>query len=105
MGEHYTSTGEPVTSPLLFNASLIAETERIVFATGVISLPQQPPVVVAGHVALFDHLAKGRTIFGIGSGGLFFDWEVFGHLAGRVEERRGGDECVCTGRSRWSRYH
>ena len=83
MGEHYTSTGEPVTSPLLFNASLIAETERIVFGTGVISLPQQHPVVVAGHVALFDHLSKGRTIFGIGSGGLSCDWEIFGNLDGR----------------------
>lgn len=83
MGEHYTSTGEPVTSPLLFNASLIAETERITFATGVISLPQQHPVVVAGHVALFDHLARGRSIFGIGSGGLSCDWEVFGNLDGR----------------------
>jgi alkanesulfonate monooxygenase SsuD/methylene tetrahydromethanopterin reductase-like flavin-dependent oxidoreductase (luciferase family) len=84
MGEHYTSTGEPVTSPLLFNASLIAETRRIVFGTGVISLPQQHPVVVAGHVALFDHLSRGRTIFGIGSGGLSCDWEVFGNLDGKA---------------------
>lgn len=84
MGEHFTSTGEPVTSPLLFNASLISETEKIVFGTGVISLPQQHPVVVAGHVALFDHLARGRTIFGIGSGGLSCDWEVFGNLDGRA---------------------
>ena len=83
MGEHYTSTGEPVTSPLLFNASLIAETKAIHFGTGVISLPQQHPVVVAGHAALFDHLARGRFIFGIGAGGLSSDWEVFGNIDGR----------------------
>ncbi|UUX49681.1 LLM class flavin-dependent oxidoreductase [Nisaea acidiphila] len=80
MGEHYTSTAEPVTSPLLFNASLIDETENIIFGSGVISLPQQHPVVVAGHAALFDHLARGRFIFGIGSGGLSSDWEIFGNL-------------------------
>ena len=38
MGEHYSSTGEPVTSPLIFNASLISETKQIKFGTGVISL-------------------------------------------------------------------
>lgn len=83
MGEHYTSTAEPVTSPLLFNASLAAETSRIKLGTGVISLPQQHPVVVAGHVALFDHLSKGRCLFGIGAGGLSSDWEIFDNLDGR----------------------
>ena len=83
MGEHYTSTGEPIPSPLIFNASLIAETKQIKFGTGVVSLPQQHPVVVAGHAALFDHLSKGRFLFGIGSGGLSSDWEVFGNLDGR----------------------
>jgi len=84
MGEHYTSTAEPVTSPFMFNASLIAETKNIVFGTGVISLPQQHPVVVAGHAALFDHLSRGRMIFGIGAGGLSSDWEIFGNLDGRA---------------------
>ena len=83
MGEHYTSTGEPIPSPLIFNASLIAETKQIKFGTGVVSLPQQHPAVVAGHAALFDHLAKGRFLFGIGSGGLSSDWEIFGNLDGR----------------------
>jgi alkanesulfonate monooxygenase SsuD/methylene tetrahydromethanopterin reductase-like flavin-dependent oxidoreductase (luciferase family) len=83
MGEHYTSTAEPVTSPLLFNASLIAETTRIKFGTGVVSLPQQHPVVVASHVALFDHLSQGRCLFGIGAGGLSSDWEIFDNLDGK----------------------
>ena len=87
MGEHYTSTGEPVTSPLLFNASLIARTSTIRFGTGVISLPQQHPLVVAGHAALFDQLSGGRLILGVGSGGLSSDWEAFGNLDGAARAR------------------
>jgi|TARA_B110000503_G_scaffold88686_1_gene134477 alkanesulfonate monooxygenase SsuD/methylene tetrahydromethanopterin reductase-like flavin-dependent oxidoreductase (luciferase family) len=83
MGEHYSSTGEPVTSPLIFNASLISETKNIKFGTGVISLPQQHPAVVAGQVSLFDHLSKGRLILGVGAGGLVSDWELFDNMDGR----------------------
>jgi len=83
MGEHYSSTAEPVTSPLIFNASLIAATKNIKLGTGVISLPQQHPAVVAGQVALLDHLSKGRVILGIGAGGLVSDWELFDNMDGR----------------------
>ena len=80
MGEHFTSTGEPVTSPLIFNASLIDVAPKIKFGTGVVCLPQQHPIIVAGHVALLDQLSHGRVLFGIGSGGLASDWEVFDNL-------------------------
>ena len=83
IGEHYSSTAEPVTSPLIFNASLIKETKNIKFGTGVISLPQQHPAVVAGQVSLLDHLSKGRVILGVGAGGLVSDWELFGNMDGR----------------------
>ena len=84
MGEHYSSTAEPVTSPLIFNASLIRETKNIKFGTGVISLPQQHPAVVAGQVSLLDHLSKGRVILGVGAGGLVSDWELFDNMDGRT---------------------
>ena len=29
MGEHYSSSGEPVPSPFIFNASLISETKKL----------------------------------------------------------------------------
>lgn len=77
MGEHFTSLGEPVPSPLIFNASLLDAAPNIMLGTGVICLPQQHPAVVAAHVALLDQLSRGRVIFGIGSGGLSSDWEVF----------------------------
>ena len=83
MGEHYSSTAEPVTSPLIFHASLISETKKIKFGTGVISLPQQHPAVVAGQVSLLDHLSKGRVILGVGAGGLVSDWELFDNMDGR----------------------
>lgn len=77
VGEHYSSESEPITSPLIFLASLMAETKQIKFGTGVINLPQQHPAVVAGHVAMFDQLCEGRFIFGIGAGGLASDFELF----------------------------
>ena len=80
MGEHFASTSEPVTSPLIFNASVLERAPNIRLGSGVISLPQQHPAVVAGHVALLDQLSGGRVIFGIGSGGLSSDWEVFNNL-------------------------
>ena len=78
VGEHYTSKSEQITSPLVFMASLIARTERIKLATGVICMSQYHPAVVAGQAAMFDHLSKGRFIMGIGPGGLPPDFELFG---------------------------
>ena len=80
MGEHFTSVGEPIPSPLIFNATLLDAAPNIMLGTGVICLPQQHPAVVAAHVALLDQLSRGRVIFGIGSGGLSSDWEIFGNM-------------------------
>ena len=78
VGEHFTSAAEPITSPLLFMATLIAKTRQIKFGTGVLCLPQYHPAVVAGYAAMFDHLSEGRFIMGIGPGGLPSDFELFG---------------------------
>ena len=78
VGEHHCSKSEQITSPLLFLSHLLPQTEQIVCGTGVICLPQYHPAVTAGHIALFDHLAKGRYIAGIGPGGLAPDFELFG---------------------------
>ena len=61
---------EPITSPLMFMAKAIPLTERVRLCTGVLNLPQQHPAVVAGFAAMFDHLAEGRFVMGIGPGGL-----------------------------------
>lgn len=78
VGEHYSSKVEQITSPLMFMANLIGRTEQIKFATGVICMSQYHPALVAGQAAMFDHLAKGRFIMGIGPGGLPPDFELFG---------------------------
>ena len=38
-GEHYSSTAEPVTSPLIFNSSLISETKSIKFGSELFPYP------------------------------------------------------------------
>ncbi|MBM85255.1 MAG: LLM class flavin-dependent oxidoreductase [Rhodospirillaceae bacterium] len=77
VGEHYASASEQITSPLLFLSHLLPRTEQIVCATGVICLPQYHPALTAGQIAMFDHLAKGRFIMGLGPGGLPPDFELF----------------------------
>ena len=77
VGEHFSCSTEPITAPLIFMANLIARTRRIKLGTGVINLPQHHPAMVAGEVALFDHLSNGRLLFGIGPGGLTSDFELY----------------------------
>ena len=77
VGEHYAAATEPITDPLQFMATLIAETKSIRFGTAVLNLPQHHPAQVAGNVAMFDHLAGGRYIMGVGPGGLGSDFELF----------------------------
>jgi alkanesulfonate monooxygenase SsuD/methylene tetrahydromethanopterin reductase-like flavin-dependent oxidoreductase (luciferase family) len=75
LGEHFAATSEPIPSPLAFMSSLLPQTKRLTFGSGVISLPNRHPAVIAAEVAQFDHLARGR--FGIGTGSLPPDWELF----------------------------
>src|SRR3990172_1193250 len=77
VGEHFSSWGERITSPLIFLATLINPTKHIRFGAGVITLPQLHPATVAAHAAMFDHLCRGRFILGIGPGGLVSDLEMF----------------------------
>ena len=80
VGEHMTDLAEPITSCLVFLATLIDRTKQIKLGTGVINMPSYHPVHVAAQVAMMDHLLDGRFLFGIGPGGLPSDIEVFGNL-------------------------
>jgi alkanesulfonate monooxygenase SsuD/methylene tetrahydromethanopterin reductase-like flavin-dependent oxidoreductase (luciferase family) len=77
VGQHYACCSEPISSPLMFLAAAIPQTRSIKFGTGVINLPQNHPAQVACDVALFDHISRGRLLFGIGPGGLISDFELF----------------------------
>ena len=78
VGEHVTDAAETVTSSMIFLATLANETKNIKLGTGTLNLPNSHPAAIAAHVAMLDHLLKGRLIMGISPGGLMSDAEVFG---------------------------
>jgi len=77
IGEHYTSPWEPVPSPDLMIAQALMLTKNIRLGTGVHLLPYHHPAELACRVAYLDHMAQGRFMFGIGSGGLPTDYTMF----------------------------
>ena len=79
LGEHYSASSEPYPSPLMVMASLVPRTRNLVFGTGVLSLPNRHPAIIAGEAAQFDHLSRGRFILGIGTGSLVSDFELLGN--------------------------
>lgn len=79
-GEHITDRAEPITSNLMFIASLAHEAKRITFGSAAVTLPSYHPAMVAAHVAMIDNMTDGRFIFGIGPGGLLSDAEMFESL-------------------------
>ncbi|QLC26408.1 LLM class flavin-dependent oxidoreductase [Parasphingopyxis algicola] len=79
-GEHVTDAAETITSSLIFVASLIHATNRIKLGSGTVNLPCYHPAHVAAQVAMVDHMAEGRFLFGISPGGLMSDAELFGNL-------------------------
>ena len=78
VGEHLTDRCENITSSFIFLATLIAETTQIRLGTGTSNLSHSHPALIAAHAAMFDHLAKGRFIFGISPGALASDAEALG---------------------------
>src|ERR1700704_5700955 len=77
LGEHFSATTEPIPSPMMFFAGLLARTRNIRFGTAVINLPKPHPAIVAAEAAQFDHMSKGRLMLGVGPGGLVSDFELF----------------------------
>jgi alkanesulfonate monooxygenase SsuD/methylene tetrahydromethanopterin reductase-like flavin-dependent oxidoreductase (luciferase family) len=80
VGEHLTDRCENITSSFIFLATLIHETRTIKLATGTANLSHSHPALIAAHAAMFDHLAKGRFIFGVSPGALASDAEALGIL-------------------------
>ncbi|HEX4409202.1 MAG TPA: LLM class flavin-dependent oxidoreductase [Xanthobacteraceae bacterium] len=88
VGEHFSATTEPIPSPLMFMAGLVPRTKNLSFGTAVMCLPNHHPVKVAAEVAQFDHMSRGRFMFGIGLGGLFSDFELFDNADRTVRTRK-----------------
>ena len=79
-GEHITDLAENVTSSLIFIAWVLEQTKKIKLGTGTVNIPNHHPARIAAEVAMVDHMAKGRFLFGVSPGGLMSDAEVFGNL-------------------------
>lgn len=78
IGEHTAARVEPVSNTLQFLSVLVPQTSRMKLCTGVLNLPQHHPARIAADAAMFDHMADGRFIMGIGPGGLASDFELYG---------------------------
>jgi alkanesulfonate monooxygenase SsuD/methylene tetrahydromethanopterin reductase-like flavin-dependent oxidoreductase (luciferase family) len=77
IGEHFTVKREPLPAPDLLIAQALLKTENIVLAPGAHILPYHHPAELAHRVAWLDHMAKGRFMLGVGSGGVSTDWAMF----------------------------
>jgi alkanesulfonate monooxygenase SsuD/methylene tetrahydromethanopterin reductase-like flavin-dependent oxidoreductase (luciferase family) len=80
VGEHLTDKAENVTNSFIFLATLIDATKTIKLATGTSNLSQAHPVLIATQAAMFDHLSRGRFIFGVSPGALLSDAEALGMI-------------------------
>ena len=80
IGEHLTDKAENVSNSLMFLATLIDATKRIKLGSGTCNLSHMHPTLIAAQAAMFDHLSKGRFIFGISPGALASDAEALGIL-------------------------
>jgi alkanesulfonate monooxygenase SsuD/methylene tetrahydromethanopterin reductase-like flavin-dependent oxidoreductase (luciferase family) len=87
IGEHFTSPWEPNPAPDLLIAQALTQTSRIKLAPGAHLLPYHQPADLAVRVAYMDHLAGGRYMLGIGSGGLPTDFMLFNVDAASGQQR------------------
>ena len=78
IGEHFTAEWENIPSPEIFIAAALQRTKQIKLGTGVTCLPNHNPFHLAHRIAQLDHLARGRFMWGVGSGGFIGDFEVVG---------------------------
>src|SRR3954451_17121081 len=94
VGEHLTDPEENVTSSFIFLASVLAETKTIKLGTGTSNLSHSHPVLIAAQAAMFDHLAKGRFIFGISPRTLASDADALGMDLGMEERNKRFAEAI-----------
>ena len=103
VGEHLTDPEENVTNSFIFLASVLAQTKTIKLGTGTSNLSHTHPVLVAAHAAMFDHLAKGRFVFGISPGTLATDAEALGMDLGMEERNKRFAESIDVILAIWER--
>lgn len=80
----------PMLDPLAVLTFAAALTQRLLLGTGILLLPQRPPVALAKAVASLDVLSNGRLLLGVGVGYLQPEFAAVGadfqHRGRRTEE-------------------
>lgn len=69
---------DPMVDPWIALAAIALRTRTIRLGTLVTPLPRRRPWMVARETVSLDHLSAGRLIFGVGSGGGYYDFEALG---------------------------
>jgi alkanesulfonate monooxygenase SsuD/methylene tetrahydromethanopterin reductase-like flavin-dependent oxidoreductase (luciferase family) len=87
IGEHHTTPWEPHPAPDLLIAQALLQTRRIRLAPGGFLLPYHHPAELANRVAMLDHLAQGRLLFGVAASAFPSDWAMF-HVDGMSGQNR-----------------
>lgn len=82
---HFDAAEGGLPAPLVFFASVAAQTKRIRLGTGIIALALENPLRVAEDAAVLDLLSGGRLELGFGTGGSPANFAAFGLSS---EERR-----------------
>jgi alkanesulfonate monooxygenase SsuD/methylene tetrahydromethanopterin reductase-like flavin-dependent oxidoreductase (luciferase family) len=78
IGEHFTAEWENIPAPDQFIAAALQRTKQIVFGTGVSCMPNTSPFMLAHRIAQLDQMARGRFIWGVGTGSFIGDMEMVG---------------------------
>src|SRR5216684_494360 len=76
-----TPSVDPLVDPWIALAAIALRTHTLRLGTLVTSLPRRRPWMVARETVSLDHLSAGRLIFGVGSGGGYFDFEALGEAS------------------------
>src|SRR5437773_426400 len=69
---------DTIVDPWIALAAIALCTRSMRLGTLVTPLPRRRPWMVARETVSLDHLSAGRLIFGVGSGGGYFDFEALG---------------------------
>ena len=86
--------------PLLVAAAAAQHTSTLRFGSGIVILPQRPPLLTAKELMTLDHLTGGRFEFGIGGG---WSAEEYAALGVPFSQRgRRFDEYIGAIRSAWA---